>query len=401
MPILNNFSALPWYKNIEGQDFRRWWKYGNIYPLYTGKWELIPSQIMRPGATTGWNPETLIPYDEDNTQDACYLTNVGGQAPNPSLAGISWVDCYFFSDFPEDTTAVILTFAETIEGGVAWAICDGDDIPLETGDNAGRINIDDYPTADRIYIERTTANYVNRLFTASDNEGILLPRTLTLHKLDGTFVADLYSPSGAWAGKHISSPEIGPSNRDYLVYNTTGNQFDTPMPIGQYYLKTSDGINEWVSDVITVVNSIDDLVLVQWSNEDDFFMDAGAILYHSLGYYNQVYLQAEVAKPEYEFEEEGETRDGVFYPTKQISKKKYKFNFLATEYLLDVMRFVRMADYITIRFVRGGETITLFPSSFLISPEWEKEGDFAGVSAEFETDTVAKKTGRVVEYPPI
>ena len=394
MPILNNFSALPWYNNIEGQDFRRWWKYGNIYPLYTGKWELIPSQIMRPGKKTGYNP--VEPLELNTTYDSAMLIPVMGLVISSAYEGKSWVDDYLIDD------NVIITFTQRHLSGWAWALTDSDLNVLAGGNTPTEIDFSQYPTASHLLIERTeeTPIIVNRVWLVDDGTGILLPRTLTLHKLDGTLVADIYSPS-AWAGKHISSPEIGPSNMDYLIYNTNGDQFDTPMPIGQYYLKTSDGINEWVSDVITVVNSIDDLVLVQWMNEDDFFMDAGAILYHSLGYYNQVYLQAEVAKPEYEFEDEGETRDGVFYPTKQISKKKYKFNFLATEYLLDVMRFVRMADYITIRFVRGGETITLYPSSFLISPEWEKEGDFAGVSAEFETDTVAKKTGRVVEYPPM
>lgn len=397
MPTLNNFSVLPWYKNIEGQDFRRWWKYGNIYPLYTGKWELIPSQIMRSGNTTGYNPVSALSALE--TVDSAKLTEFGIEISS-GYNNKSWVDVY---EFDND---IILTFAERYNNsGVAWSLSSNNSgFPsIAHGNNPATLLLSDYSTAAYLLVERTASNSLieNRVWLADGGTGILLPRTTTLHKLDGTLAADLYSPSYAWAGKHISSPEIGPSYMDYLVYNTAGNQFDTPMPIGQYYLKASDGINEWVSDVITVVNSIDDLVLVQWSNEDDFFMDAGAILYHSLVYFNQVYLQAEVAKPEYEFEDEGETRDGVFYPTKQISKKKYKFNFLATEYLLDVMRFVRMADYITIRFVRGGETITLYPSSFLISPEWEKEGDFAGVSAEFETDTVAKKTGRVVEYPPV
>ena len=404
MPTLNNFSVLPWYTHVEGQDFRRWWKYGSISPLYTPKDELIPSQIMR-SHKTGYNPDILIPYNEDNTQSACRLTNTGGQVSDPSYDGKSWVDCYFFNDFPVGTEVFILTVAETYLGGVAWAVCDQDDVPLVRGSYAGEINLtqilEDEPTADRIYIERTTEDFVNRLYESDENgTKVLLPRTLTLRTLEGVFVMDLYNPDN-WGGKYIVNPEVGPASMDYISYNSGGVAFDTPMPIGQYYLEATDGINTWYSDVVTIVNSIDDLVLVQWFNNDDFFMDAGAILYHSLGVINQLYLQAEVAKPEYEFEEEGDTRDGVFYPTKQISKKKYKFNFLAPEYLLDVMRFIRMADSITIKFQRGGETIILYPSSFLMTPDWEKEGDFAGVAVEFETDTVAKKTGRVIEYPPM
>jgi hypothetical protein len=120
-------------------------------------------------------------------------------------------------------------------------------------------------------------------------------------------------------------------------------------------------------------------------------MDAGRIIYED--FRNVVMLRADIAKPEYEFEEEGDTRDGYFYPTKQISKKKYNFHFFAPEYLLDVMRLIRMADHIQIVYQIGGETLTLFPSAFLMTPEWEREGDLAGVTVEFETDTVAKKVG--------
>lgn len=49
-----------------------------------------------------------------------------------------------------------------------------------------------------------------------------------------------------------------------------------------------------------------------------------------------------------------------------------------------------MADYATIEY--HGQTYQL--DTFLITPEWEKNGDVAVVSAEFDTATVAKKIGR-------
>lgn len=399
MPLLNNFSVLPWYEHIEDQDFRKWWKYGSVYALYSLKSLPIPSQIMREGKKTGYNPDELIPYDEDNTQSACRLTASGGQVSDPSYDGESWVDCYNFSDFPVGTDIIILTLAETYGDGVAWSICDEDDSPLTTGMNAGSIDLvqilEDYPTADRIYIERTTEDLVNRLYVGTgDPSAVAIPLTTTLHKLDGTLVADVYKP-GLWAGKHIETAPLGisPNNVDYLIFGAGGVTFDNPVPIGQYYLKASDGSTEWVSDVITFVNSADDYLCIEWKDDDDFYMDSGVIVYTSPTFKNRLYLQADIAKPEYEFEEEGDTRDGVFYPTKQISKKKYKFNFLATEYLLDVMRFIRMADYINISWQKPNETVHLYPSTFLMTPDWEKEGDLAGVAVEFETDTVAKKIG--------
>ena len=118
-------------------------------------------------------------------------------------------------------------------------------------------------------------------------------------------------------------------------------------------------------------------------------MDAGTIVYTNPAFKNVLYLQSDLAKPEYPFEEEGETRDGYFFPTKQISEKRYRFNFLASEYLLDVMRFIRMADYAEIEY--HGQRYSL--DTFLITPEWEDNGDVAAVEAVFDTATVAKKIG--------
>ena len=120
-------------------------------------------------------------------------------------------------------------------------------------------------------------------------------------------------------------------------------------------------------------------------------MDAGTIIYEldNAIFHNIVYLASEIAKPEYTFEEEVERRDGYDFPTKQISSKTYRFSFFATEYMLDVLRLVRMAD----RIVISNAGRDYLASAFLITPEWEKEGDVAGVAAQFQTDMVAKKIG--------
>ena len=158
---------------------------------------------------------------------------------------------------------------------------------------------------------------------------------------------------------------------------------------GQYYATLSDGTETWYSEVFTVVNDIEPYLKITWWDNDDFVMDAGTIVYKSPAFKNVLYLDATIAKPEYPFEEEGETRDGYFFPIKQISEKRYKFKFLASEYLLDVMRFIRMADFATIEF--QGKSYK--PDTFLITPDWEDNGDVAAVEAEFDTATVAKKIG--------
>lgn len=161
----------------------------------------------------------------------------------------------------------------------------------------------------------------------------------------------------------------------------------TQFADGQYYARISDGTQTWYSDVFTVVNDIAPYLKIEWWDDADFVMDAGRIVYTDPAFKNVAYLQAEIAKPEYVFEEDVEQRDGYLFPVKMISEKKYKFSFLASEYMLDVMRFIRMADHVKI--TNGGQVY--FPDSFLLTPEWENEGDVAGVAAEFETNTVAKK----------
>lgn len=160
---------------------------------------------------------------------------------------------------------------------------------------------------------------------------------------------------------------------------------------GRYYLLLTWG--NWqivkVSEIFTVVNDIQPYLKITWWDNDDFVMDAGTIVYKNPTFKNVLYLQADLAKPEYPFEEEGETRDGYFFPTKQISEKRYRFNFFASEYLLDVMRFIRMADFAEIEY--HGQRYSL--DTFLITPEWEPNGDIAAVEAVFDTATVAKKIG--------
>lgn len=161
---------------------------------------------------------------------------------------------------------------------------------------------------------------------------------------------------------------------------------------GQYYMRLLIDGAYFYSEIFTVVNDIEPYLKVEWWDIQDFVMDAGIIAYkysNNTQFKNVLYLPSDIAKPEYNFEEEGEERDGYFYPMKQISSKRYRFNFLASEYLLDVMRLIRMADYVEITY--RGQRYSL--DTFLITPEWEESGDVAVVEAQFTCATVAKKIG--------
>ena len=168
-----------------------------------------------------------------------------------------------------------------------------------------------------------------------------------------------------------------------------------PMPLNQldgiYYMTLSDGVQTWYSDMFTVVQDVSAYLKIQWWDVENLVFDAGQIVYTEPNYKNTLYLCTELGKPEYEFEEDGEERDGYFFPEKQISVKTYKCTILAPEYLCDVMRFIRMADYIHITDKYGREYDC---DTFLVTPKWETQGDLASVEIEFKTNTVVKKIGR-------
>ena len=208
-----------------------------------------------------------------------------------------------------------------------------------------------------------------------------------IYKRDNSLVGD-FTQVLKETGLKVVNP-IGAREIDVIVYSGLLPAF-TKFANGQYYAVMSDGAQTWYSEMFTIVNDISGYLKLEWWDVDDFYMDEGVIIYKSPLFRNKLYLCADIAKPEYIFEEDGETRDGYFFPAKQISEKRYHFTFLASEYLLDVMRFVRMADYAQI--TKNEQVYKL--DTFLITPEWEDNGDVASVDAEFDTATVAKKIGR-------
>lgn len=177
---------------------------------------------------------------------------------------------------------------------------------------------------------------------------------------------------------------------DVIVYPSL-LPFEIDTPDGIYYARMTDGVNVWYSEMFTIVGDLSGYLKIEWYDVENFVFDAGQIVYQSPKFHNVLYLCTELGKPEYTFEEEGETRDGYFFPEKQISEKTYRCMALAPEYLCDVMRFIRMSDkvFVTDKYGRQYDCDT-----FLITPKWQTQGDLASVEIEFETATVAKKIGR-------
>ena len=189
---------------------------------------------------------------------------------------------------------------------------------------------------------------------------------------------------------------FGTYGYDIIVYPSLVPMGVT-LPEGQYYIRLRTNVGTFYSEVFTVVAQLSPYLKIEWWDDSNFYGDAYGIAYQFNGvqFKNVVYLATELGKPEYEFEEEGEQRDGFFFPEKMISEKTYKFTFLAPEYLCDVMRFIRMADYILVTDKYGRQYKC---DTFLMTPKWQTQGDLASVEVEFQTDTVARAIGRAL--PP-
>lgn len=206
-----------------------------------------------------------------------------------------------------------------------------------------------------------------------------------LYTVDGAFVADVTETMNE-TGLQVVNFE----NYDVIVY-TASFPMATNMGQGQYYATLTDGVDTWFSEVFTYVNDLSGYLKVEWYDKENLYFDSGMIVYQNPTFKNRLYLATELGKPDYTFEEEGETRNGYFFPEKQLSEKIYKCTILAPEYLCDVMRFIRMADYVTVTDKYGRKYDC---DTFLITPKWQTQGDLASVEIEFETDTVVKKIGR-------
>lgn len=181
---------------------------------------------------------------------------------------------------------------------------------------------------------------------------------------------------------------------DVLVYN--GDALNAALPMGQYYLVLTSGQNAWYSDVVTIVSNTLTMTRIEWWDESDLVFPAGRIVYkyasggQSVQYKNRMYFLEEIGMPEYSVEEEGDTRDGLFYATRVLSGKKYKMQVAQlTEAMCDALRFVHLADNVT---VRDGYGRMYYCDSVLVTPEWQT-GAVASASVEITTDTFVKQVG--------
>lgn len=173
---------------------------------------------------------------------------------------------------------------------------------------------------------------------------------------------------------------------ELLIYSGT-NSFSA-IAQGKYYLEITTASRTWYSDIFTVVHDLSDFIRIEYWDMDNIAYLGGHIDYTS-PFRNFLYLQGELGKPEYPFEEEAQERDGLIFIEKQISKKRYHFEFLANEPLCDAVRLIRLHDFIRITF----KGIEYSVENIIFEPKWQEQGNLAVVTAEFDSGTVMKKIG--------
>lgn len=256
-------------------------------------------------------------------------------------------------------------------------------------------NISPLPFYDNIALQNHRKDYAfGQVYPLITYKNMLLPFQVVL--AGGTSISwvKLYDFN---TGKYIditrSMKENGLTIKSYTGFKLL--KYPGTLPIveikheGLYYLQIQvNGLGILYSDVFTVCNKVDDYLLLEYSNSYNFELKNGIVDF-SDNFKFRCYLNTQIGKPEYDFEEEATERMGYTFIESQVSKKIYKFTFLAPEYLCDALRIVRLCENKKITSKLQIYDLT----TFNMEPEWEDQGDLAAVECEFETDTVIANIG--------
>lgn len=178
------------------------------------------------------------------------------------------------------------------------------------------------------------------------------------------------------------------SGFNLVRYFSDANLTGVSLKEGRYYIQLNlQGLTLY-SDIFTFTTGYSTYLHLTYSNDYSLKLKKGVVDF-SNDFAFECYINTQIGKPEYIFEEEATERMGYTFIESQVSKKLYKFNFLAPEFLCDALRIVRLCNNKAITCNGQDYDIT----TFSIDPKWEEQGDLASVDAEFETDTVLGNIG--------
>lgn len=259
-------------------------------------------------------------------------------------------------------------------------------------------NISPLPFYDSLALQNHRKDYAyGQVYQLITYRNMLLPFQVVLSNGTSVGWVRLYNFN---TGKYIEITDSMKEN-GLVIKSFTGFvllKYPGTLPIveikheGLYYLAIYiKGLGTIYSDLFTVTNRISDYLLIEYSNSYNFELKNGIVDF-SDNFAFKCYLNTQVGKPEYNFEEESTKRLGYTYVESQVSKKTYKFNVIVPEYICDALRIVRLCDNKIIRCKDDEyEAIT-----FEMEAEWQTQGDLASVTCEFETDNVIANIGGFV-----
>ena len=159
--------------------------------------------------------------------------------------------------------------------------------------------------------------------------------------------------------------------------------------VGYYYLKIVVGQATYYSEIWASCQDIENYLKLTYTNSYNLTIKGHQIYFGKDIFEGAIYLNTELGRPEYAFEETVTERLGYSYIENQVSKKRYRFSFIAPEYLLDALRIVRLCNIKTC--TTKEDTYDML--TFSIEPTWEEQGDLASVEAEFEVDNIIANLG--------
>lgn len=256
-------------------------------------------------------------------------------------------------------------------------------------------NISPLPFYDDISLQNHRKDYAfGQIYPLVIHRNMLSPFQFCVSSGSSVSQAHLYSSEGSYICSILQElKENGLTVKQYANFSLV--KYPGTLPVnsikheGQYYIWLRlNGGPALCSDIFTVHNRVDDYLELEYSNSYNFELKNGIVDF-SEGFKFKCYLPTQIGKPEYDFEEEATERMGYTFIESQVSKKLYKFTFLAPEYLCDALRIVRLCNNKQI--TNKGQVYDL--TTFNMKPEWEEQGDLAAVECEFETDTVISNIG--------
>ena len=380
----NNISPFPFF--LDKGEQTKWYAFGRDYVYLSPKRYILPFQIQR-AERNDFAPSDVIASDYIDG----YLDKNGNLVEQSGLnAGVGSIDAseitngyLYINNMPSPIFYQEIT--TRVQGAqIAFVNGSGQVLKVENpitelGNSTWSGMVTNPQGTTTIYV--TQYNKVVSEENATYNKVAITPKTIKSAGLrDAKTDAKIADLSLAFSYITIES-------KDYIVHKGEEIAFLEGFT-DKMYLELSDGIDTWYS---AYFGFCEPCMKIEWYDVDNFLFDAGAIAY-SDGYKNEMFFDAEIGMPEYEFEEEVAERNGYQFPISQISYKKYKFTILVPEEVCDVMRFIRLSDHIRI----STKNDTYEATSFLMTPTWAEQGYLAEVACEFTTDTVAKKIGKGV-----